>query len=543
MTGLHSGVTGEAMELLGAYHRLSKHRLDGYAPGPETLDWDDQPNVFRRFDGAPRIALPVVDDRADSVPVEVLFSVELAPQPLNLASLSRFLRYAGGLTAWKVLGPDRWSLRANPSSGNLHPTELYLLLPRTEAWDAGVYHYDVLSHCLEQRVALPSEAVPGISLILTSVLQREAWKYGERGLRYCLLDTGHMLAQCQASAAMLGWAAQLESIDHQALCRLTGIRRDEYHGVEAEYPELLIRIGQATTNYQKLAEQCEQMPGWSGTPSKLGPRSPYDWPECRTMAQAFTATPSAQLATRAEAEATDSSWFGERQAAEVILNRRSAQGYNHERVLSQSEFSALLQPLLAGQSRMQLNPAQLHLLLFVHGVEGVQPGIYLLPRSEQGEILMHSAITRWPEWQPVRLVSGVQLMQLKTANTRKAAAQLCCNQMIAAASACTLMMLAEYQTPLEQQGLAGYQQLYHEAGVLGQALYLSATALGLSGTGIGCFFDDAVHELLGIEGETMQVVYGFALGEGKQDSRVTGLSGYHHLREVADVGISTDLHR
>ncbi|MBV1788514.1 SagB/ThcOx family dehydrogenase [Marinobacterium sp. D7] len=535
MTGLHSGVTHETMTQLSAYHRLSKHRLDSYAPGPETLDWDDQPNVFRSFDGAPRIALPLVDDRADSVPVEVLFSADLARQPLDLASLSSFLRYAGGLTAWKVLGPDRWSLRANPSSGNLHPTELYLLLPKAESWDAGLYHYDVLSHCLEQRLPLPGDTVPGISLILTSVLQREAWKYGVRGLRYCLLDTGHMLAQCQASAAMLGWAVQLHSIDHQTLCRLTGIRREEYRVVEAEYPELLIRIGQATTDYQRLAELCEQSTDWCSVPSRLGPRSPYNWRECHAMAQAFSATPSAQLATRAEVPATGPGGFGERQAAEVILSRRSAQGYNHERVLSQAEFSALLQPLIAGQSRMQLEPAQLHLLLFVHSVEGVQPGIYLLPRSEQGERLMRSAITRWPEWQPVRLGSGVQLMQLKTANTRKVAAQLCCNQMIAAASACTLMMLAEYEAPLEQQGLAGYQQLYHEAGVLGQALYLSATALGLSGTGIGCFFDDAVHELLGLEGEAMQVVYGFALGEGKQDSRVTGLSGYHHLRDTSNV--------
>ena len=33
-----------------------------------------------------------------------------------------------GLSAWKAYGGNRWALRCNPSSGNLHPTEGYLLL-------------------------------------------------------------------------------------------------------------------------------------------------------------------------------------------------------------------------------------------------------------------------------------------------------------------------------------------------------------------------------------------------------------------------------
>ncbi|HET9934538.1 MAG TPA: hypothetical protein VFQ35_27730, partial [Polyangiaceae bacterium] len=40
------------------YHEGSKHRLDRYAPGPETLDWDGQPSPFRRFAGAARVSLP-----------------------------------------------------------------------------------------------------------------------------------------------------------------------------------------------------------------------------------------------------------------------------------------------------------------------------------------------------------------------------------------------------------------------------------------------------------------------------------------------------
>ncbi len=38
-------------------------------------------------------------------------------------------RYALSLTAWKRVHETTWSLRANPSSGNLHPTDGYALLP------------------------------------------------------------------------------------------------------------------------------------------------------------------------------------------------------------------------------------------------------------------------------------------------------------------------------------------------------------------------------------------------------------------------------
>jgi len=40
-------------EIALAYHGRTKHNLKRYAAGPETLDWDTQPNPFREFAGAP----------------------------------------------------------------------------------------------------------------------------------------------------------------------------------------------------------------------------------------------------------------------------------------------------------------------------------------------------------------------------------------------------------------------------------------------------------------------------------------------------------
>ncbi len=50
-------------EVALGYHARTKHSPERYAAGPETLDWDAQPNPFREFAAAPPGALPLVADR------------------------------------------------------------------------------------------------------------------------------------------------------------------------------------------------------------------------------------------------------------------------------------------------------------------------------------------------------------------------------------------------------------------------------------------------------------------------------------------------
>ena len=48
--------------------------------------------------------------------------------------------------------------------------------------------------------------------------------------------------------------------------------------------------------------------------------------------------------------------------------------------------------------------------------------------------------------------------------------------------------------------------------MLGQVLYLEAEAAGVRSTGIGCFFDDEMHALLGIHDYSWQSLYHFTVG-------------------------------
>ena len=61
---------------------------------------------------------------------------------------------------------------------------------------------------------------------------------------------------------------------------------------------------------------------------------------------------------------------------------------------------------------------------------------------------------------------------------------------------------------------------------MGQVLYLEAEAAGARATGIGCFFDDPVHDLLGLEGHAWQSLYHFSMGVPLDDGRLMTAPGY-----------------
>ena len=109
------------------YHNRTKHRLERYAKGPESIDWEDQPDQFRRFSGCDIVTLPKPGAELESLFADLDNPETIPAKPLNLANAGLLLELAFGLSAWKQFGPSRWALRCNPSSGNLHPTEAYLI--------------------------------------------------------------------------------------------------------------------------------------------------------------------------------------------------------------------------------------------------------------------------------------------------------------------------------------------------------------------------------------------------------------------------------
>src|SRR5205814_5419402 len=123
---------------------------------------------FRRFADAPAFPLyPAPGAAADRytarrVTFDQACRLEIPPEPPGAAALGDVLRHALGLSAWKQFRASRWSLRVNPSSGNLHPTEAYVVTHAVDGLSAApaLWHYAVERHALERRCTFDDCAWP-----------------------------------------------------------------------------------------------------------------------------------------------------------------------------------------------------------------------------------------------------------------------------------------------------------------------------------------------------------------------------------------------
>lgn len=542
-------------EVVVAYHERTKHHFHRYAASPGYMDWATQPNPFRRYRGADLVRLPLAEP-GRPLPYRQLYDLgEVSSAPLSLESLSLFFRYALSLTAWKRFHQTTWSLRANPSSGNLHPTEGYAVLPAiARLGDApAVYHYAPKEHALERRAILNAKVwselcapFPAGSFLvgLSSVHWREAWKYGERAFRYCQHDAGHALATLRIAAAALGWGlVLLDGTSNADIAALFGLSSgDDYGTAEPEEPELLALV---TTSLPMTSPRflsgltAGSGVQWHGEANTLSPEHGVDWPVIDEVAQATRRSASVPITEDFAGFPTYQELFGTSvrhgllTAEKAILGRRSAVAMDGVTAISQEVFFrtlARLMPTRDGRSMpwdaIPWRP-RIHLGLFVHRVEGVPHGLYALARDPDKVAALRDVMRREFRWQ--RLPScppGLPLFLLQEGDCRALAATVSCGQEIAGDGAFSLGMIADYIGSLSTYGAAFYRNLFWEAGMAGQVLYLEAEEAGIRSTGIGCYFDDPVHQVFGIASREWQSFYHFSMGGPLEDTRLATLPAY-----------------
>ena len=538
------------------YHDRTKHYPWRYAASPGYLDWDTQPNPYRFWEGAPTLELPLLPD--PQTPYEYLYLYPEGAKPFNLENLSKFLELALGLAAVKSAGGSTWTVRMNPSSGNLHPTECYLIIPDL-AGLRGIYHYNPYLHALEKIRELPPQAASliksyygteGFIAVLTSVPWRESWKYGERALRYCLLDAGHAVGSVRFSANLKGWKVKyLNAVGDDELTTLLGFDKVAFPEGEEEYPELALFVFPNTTEDvprdlpPALVEMVKDLP-LLGRPNTLSPERVI-WKIVYETFEAFKKpkTPPVRyrygnkpLLMAAEPKIPA--------AEEIIRKRRSGHIYNPSVYLKGEEFLQILDRTvardLATPFDAEISPNYVSLILFVHRVEGFPKGLYAFVRNERHLHLMREHLSKNFLWREVY----ENLYLLGEGDLTREAGYLSCMQDIAADSAFAVAMVAEFE-PVVSARPWEYRTIHYEAGLIGQALYIEATALGYKGTGIGCFFDDLTHELLGLANieapfggnllqpkvavdRTLQVVYHFTVGGAFEDPRIQTYPPYAH---------------
>ncbi|QDU82971.1 Nitroreductase family protein [Planctomycetes bacterium Pla163] len=551
-----------ALALVRDYHRATKHAPARFARGPGWMDWDTQPSPFRRWEGAEFVPLDRPEPTAAGEPFELapgdalyehVFALgRVAPAPLDRAFVSQLFFDSLALSAWKRAGEAHWSLRVNPSSGNLHPTEGYLLAPAIpgSSDEPLLAHYAPKEHGLEVRARIPQDlwtrlvaGLPADTVLvgLTSIHWRESWKYGERAYRYCQHDAGHALACVTLAAAARGWRATLlDGLGSDELGALLGTG-DTAHP-EAEEPDLLVAlhpVGSEVSVTRLDAAAIAEIASLErrGIPNTLSPDH-EDWPAIDAVAAACS-KPADVLARGgfeppfAPLEVGDEPISFRR----IARGRRSAVAMDARSGLARDGFYQTLRRTLPGRDEapwcaLPWRP-RVHLALFVHRVADVDPGLYLLLRDPGALDELRAALDPNFTWERApECPDDLPLYHLRTGDARGLAAHLSCDQAIAGEGCFAVAMLARFDASLEEDGPWMYPRLFWETGAIGQTLYLEAEALGLRATGIGCYFDDGVHGALGMSrapgasGRAFQSLYHFTVGGAVDDARITTEPAY-----------------
>ncbi|MGB5444545.1 MAG: SagB/ThcOx family dehydrogenase [Psychromonas sp.] len=517
-----------------AYHQETKHYADRPARSSGYMDWANQPIPFRSYAGAREIQLPLIEkDRR--LPYNALYQID-AVSPINLSSISTLLSLSMGLSAWKKYAGSEWALRINPSSGNLHPTECYLLLPGFSHPPACLAHYHPYLHLLQETAIFDQQAsdsfnaLGGFGLILTSITWREAWKYGERAYRYCQHDVGHALAALRFACNLNGWKMTLiPQVSEQKLNDFLGL--DTIAG-EEECADCLCWIDVKEIDKDKIGQWFKQQKilNHQHKANQLSAQH-VDWEIIKRVQQAAQAQDCQMTNFTAQRPDNSVTQLNSPYSAEAIIRkRRSAQQYDQQS--STTDLPIFLHML----SRTLVDngcpfdlfpyPPRVELILFVHAVKGLPSGLYIWLRDKQHLQALKKQCHASFDWLIVN--EDFPLYRLQKGDFRATAQTLSCNQAIAGDSAFSLAMVAEFAAVIDEDP-SHYPRLFWETGLIGQVLYLEAEAFALRGTGIGCFFDDQLHELLGFQDNSWQSLYHFTVGKPLVDLRIETKAPYYHL--------------
>ena len=583
-------MSSSASQTVKNYHQRTKHKPGAYARSAGFMDWANQPLPYRLYQGAEKIRLPLpspLKNELESASVSYLYERFTKPvKAICIESIASLLQNSLGLSAWKSYNGTEWALRVNPSSGNLHPTECYLLLPNLEGdlhsehKNAYSAHYNPYLNCLEKRAVLSESSSEllnkkqGFAVALTSIAWREAWKYGERAYRYCQHDLGHALAALNIAANLNGWQVEaLENVSNKKLQSILGINPSNTVEEEIEYVDCVCWVSCNNDHIEEVkksekAKILEEVYTWLNDfpevtyvdPANQLSSSHQDWPiidevfnathqqnfiflrsETRASSSDFSikalstkAFSVKTLSVKKHGEQIDPS-FIQQNAQTLIHQRRSAQNFDAiASAMPINTFIYQLQKTLPEQSvafSVLPQQAQAHLILFVHNIQGLASGMYIWIRNQSHlnalKLAMHSNF----EWS--QEVEHQSLYLLRKGDYKKIAKAVSCEQDIASESAYSLGMLVKFEENLTRSE-SQYPLLFWETGIIGQTLYLAAESSGYRGTGIGCFFDDLVHDLLGLKDQQWQSLYHFTVGKHIEDRRISTKPAYFHLQASAE---------
>ena len=435
-----------------------------------------KPSLYKTYSGLTTVALPAELPSPDMPALEAVGGPPAASSgPLDLNALAQLLHYSAGLIRRSFLrSAGEVHYRAAASAGALYPIELYVVCADLPGLDAGIYHYGPSENTLtllragdhRGNLAQTSGAHPGVAdapatIVCSCVFWRSAWKYRERGYRYCYWDNGTILANMTSTANALGQPSEV-------VAGFVDAEVDALLGLESgsESSFFLIPVGRGNSS-PAAKDIVDAAPTGS-----MGGERRTEYPETQTLhASSCLDSANEVQAWRKEkpsgsANTVDTGKLPEsKPLGETIAQRGSTRRFARE-PMPAGRLEALL---LASTAPIQADfgGSLIDTYLIVNAAEGIDPGAYYYS----------------PERRALEL--------LQAGEFREEAGHLCFEQALGADASAVAYFMADLDGILSRLGNRGYRAAQLEAGIIGGRMYLSTHAMGLGATGM-TFFDDAV---------------------------------------------------
>ena len=196
------------------YQQETKYE-PGRMPG-HRLAWESKPDVYKEYPEAQKIELATFEPNQLMSLYRALRQRrsirDFQDKPISHGQLSYLLWASTGIQRIE----EGYAFRTVPSAGALYPIETYVVVNNVRKLQAGVYHYSVRNHQLEQiklgefrqtiaAAALGQEmcASGAAVFVWSAVFERCKWKYGQRAYRYMYLDAGHIAENLALAAVSL----------------------------------------------------------------------------------------------------------------------------------------------------------------------------------------------------------------------------------------------------------------------------------------------------------------------------------------------------
>jgi SagB-type dehydrogenase family enzyme len=517
------------------YHEATKHSEISIMTSKHYLDLEDRPLPFKTYTELSSYPLPldfpqptlnaitsiskIYPQTSESISGDVITTV------IDIKRVAEILFFSGGITRQIKYPFSTFYMRAASATGALYPIELYIICQDLTDLKAGVYHFGPADFGLTQirkgdyRPELAASAgdnlaivTAPITIILTSIAWRNAWKYQARSYRHWFWDSGVIAANLLATTISMGLPTRLitgfvDDIVSRLLCledkreaavamAAIGIglskdslpkddKRIPYLGIpkvrplskkgEIDYPEIW-RLNNSSKLFSK-----EEVKEWIN----YNNNNISSIPVADNQSSIITQTLDRQ--TKLIKQYNNSPNVA--RLGEVILRRGSSRRFARSSV-SFSILSTILHSTTIGiplDIFKEDGDSLIDIYLIANDIDGLTPGAYFFNRMSR------------------------HLEELKRNISRNMSGYLCLGQSLFSDASAVLFLMTDLQSVLRSLGNRGYRVSQFEAGIIAGKIYLAAYAQGIGASG-STFFDDAVTEFFSPHAKSKSTMIAIGIG-------------------------------